>query len=58
MLMPITRGALPDEAALAGHHAALPVDDPLSGDLSQHRRGLLPHLRGPHGLRPFAICDR
>ena len=40
-------GALPDETALPVDHAALAVDDPLSGDLSQHHRGLLPHLRGP-----------
>ena len=40
-------GALPDEAALAGHGAALAVDDPLARNLSQHRRDLLPHLRGP-----------
>ena len=39
--------ALPDEAALAGDDAALAVDGPLSGDLSQDRRDLLPHLRRP-----------
>ena len=45
-------GALPDEAALPGHDAALAVDGPLPGDLSQHRRDLLPHLRSP---RPFPV---
>ena len=45
-------GALPDEAALAGHDAALAVDGPLTGDLAQHRRDLLAHLRSP---RPATV---
>ena len=35
-----------------GHHAALSVDGSLPGDLSQHRRDLLPHLRSP---RPATV---
>ena len=44
--------ALPDEAALPGHDAALAVDGPLPGDLSQDRRDLLPHLGSP---RPATV---
>ena len=43
---PLT-GTLPDVAALAGHHDALAVDDPLPGNLSQGRHGLLAHLGRP-----------
>ena len=40
-------GTLPDVAALPVHHTALAVDDPLPGDLPQHRHRLLPHPRRP-----------